>query len=423
LDGGNKTRILEVYNIGRVTLQNLTLTNGSHALLSPPFSAGALQIHKSSQIRLEGLRFRRNATISDGGAIVADSSNNVIVNDCRFIENSGRGGGIFFLRTGGEIRQSEFRANRSPNNGSAIYLDDASPRIAGNILIGNSAGATDIGGAIFCAGSSLPIIGGSPGQGNDIYNNTGGNKGKALAREGMAPVINATFNYLGAAKPGEAEAYPLNGFNLNFSRQVPIATNDKPIIVQTAPPANSPVRAGRQDTLDFKVSAYDPDNDLLTYAWTLNDEPNPVGYGASYTFYTFYAGLGEHRVRVVVSDQRDTVSVNWRVTISTTNVTARQEKLPETFALQQNFPNPLRSAEGVTVIPFQIPQQNEVVLEIYDLLGRRVRLLEQAVKPPGFYSAIWDGRDQHGRRMESGIYFARMQAGSFTAMQKIVVTR
>jgi hypothetical protein len=76
------------------------------------------------------------------------------------------------------------------------------------------------------------------------------------------------------------------------------------------------------------------------------------------------------------------------VTISTTNVTARHEKLPKTYALQQNFPNPLRSTTGMTVIPFQIPQQKEVVLEIYDLLGRRVRLLQQAAKPPGFYSAI-----------------------------------
>ncbi len=423
LDGGNKTRILEVYNVTRINLRNLTLTNGSYALISPPFSAGALQIHKSSQIRLEGVQFRRNATIGGGGAVAADSSNTVIVNNCRFIENNGRGGGIFFQRTGGEIRQSEFRSNRSPSNGSAIYLDNSSPRIISNVLAGNTAGATDIGGAIFCAAGSLPIIGGSAGQGNDIYNNTSGNKGKALAREGSAPVINATFNYLGAAKPGEAEAYPLNGFNLNFSRQVPIATNDKPIITQTTPPAHLPIRAGRQDTLNFKISAHDPDNDLLTYIWTLDDGPNPVSYGASYTFYPFYAGFGEYRIRVVVSDQRDTVSVNWRVTVSTTSVTTRQEKLPKAYALQQNFPNPLRSAEAMTVIPFQIPQSNEVTLEIYDLLGRRVRLLEQAAKPPGFYSALWDGRDQRGRLVESGIYFVRMQAGSFTAMQKIVVTR
>lgn len=72
----------------------------------------------------------------------------------------------------------------------------------------------------------------------------------------------------------------------------------------------------------------------------------------------------------------------------------------------------------MTVISFQIPQQNEVVLEIYNLLGRRVRLLEQSVEPLGFYTAIWDGRDQHGRLVESGIYFVRMLAGSFTAMQK-----
>jgi hypothetical protein len=200
--------------------------------------------------------------------------------------------------------------NRSPNNGSAIYPDSASPQIIANVLAGNVTGTTDIGGAIFCAGNSLPLIAGAAGRGNDIDNNTGGSKGKALAREGLAPVINATFNYLGVAKLGETEASPLNGFNLNFSRQIPIAANGKPIVTQTTPPANSPVSAGRQDTLAFKISAYDPDNDLLMYVWTIDDGPNPAGYGASYTFYPFYAGLGEHNVRVVVSDQRDTVSVN-----------------------------------------------------------------------------------------------------------------
>jgi hypothetical protein len=429
LDGGSKTRLLEIYNVARVNLRNLTLANGNYAPVAAntaaplPYSAGALQIHNSAQINIEGVQFRHNATRGDGGAVAADSSNNVIVNNCRFLENNGRGGGIFFQRTGGEIRQSEFRANRSPNNGSAIFLDGASPRIAGNVIAGNSAGPAEVGGAIFCGGNSLPIIGGAPGQGNDIYNNTGGSKGKALAREGNAPAINATFNYLGNAKPGETEAHPLNGFDLNFSRQVPIAANGKPIVVQTTPPASSPVRAGGEDTLLFKITVYDPDNDLLTYTWRLDDAPNPIGFGASYTYYPFFAGLGEHQLDVVVSDQRDTVSARWQVVISTTSVQVREEKLPKTYALQQNFPNPLRSAEGMTVIPFQIPQQREVVLAIYDLLGRRVRLLEQAAKPPGFYSAIWDGRDHNGRLVKSGIYLVRMQAGAFTAMQKIVVTR
>jgi predicted outer membrane repeat protein len=406
----------------------LTLTNGNYGTLGIPAtdfssSAGGVRIHKSALIYFNQVRFLGNKTIGDGGAIAADSSQQVFISNCRFLENHGRGGAIFFHRLGGEISACEFRQNRSPDKGAAIYLDNASPQISGNVIVGNESAAADAGGAIFCAGNSSPIIGGAAGQGNDIYNNTGGARGKALARPGSTPVIKATFNYFGNDSIGETLIYPLNGFDFSFSRKVPIVANGKPMVTQFSPPANQPLLASRSDTVKFQVSAYDPDNDLLNYTWTLDEGPVPVGYGAKYNFLPFHSGLGEHRIRVVVSDQKDTAAVHWKVLVSTTRVNDRAEMLLKTFALQQNFPNPLRNAEEMTVIPFQLPKQTEVILAIYDLLGRRVRLLEQSQKAAGFYQANWDGRDQHGGRVESGVYFIRMSAGEFTAMRKIVVMR
>jgi len=428
LDGENKTRLLEMNFVIGVHVRNLTLRNGNGTAVSllpaiPPYSAGGVRVHRSALVYFDRLIFRGNKTNSDGGAMAADSSQQVFITNCRFLENQGRGGAIFFHRIAGEIRACEFRQNRSPGPGSAIYLQEASPQISSNIIVDNEAVGSETGGAIFCSQNSLPIIGGAPGRGNDIYNNTGGGRGQTLTRQGNSPVINATYNYLGNSSITETLVAPLNGFDLSFSRKVSIVTNSKPIITQILPAANQPLRASRFDTVKFNVSAYDPDNDFLTYSWMLNDGVSPVGFGANYNFYPFFAGLGEHRVRLVVSDQKDTVMVHWKVVVSTTSVNERTEPLPKTFALQQNFPNPLRNAEALTVISYQIPKQAEVILAVYDLLGRRVRLLEQSQKAAGFYSAIWDGRDKVGVRVKSGLYFVRMQAGEFTAKRKILVTR
>lgn len=427
-DGEKTSRLFEINFALRVRLQNLSIINGNHNWSGPPLSdlssmAGAVRIHKSAFIYLNQITFRGNNTAGEGGAVAADSSQQVYVTNCRFLENQGRGGAIYYHHVGGEIRACEFRQNRAIDNGSAIYLNESTPQISRNIIVGNEIKIPEGSGAIFCKGSAVPIIGGAPGLGNDIFNNTGGAHGTALSRAGNTPVINATHNYFGSAAVGEAQVYPLAGFDLRFNRNLPITTNSKPVITKVSPATAPALRVNLSDTVKFQVQAFDPDNDLLTYIWTLNDVPAPVAFGANYDFYPFIAGLRENTVRVVISDQRDTVAVNWQVLVGTTGVNERDESLPKTFALQQNFPNPVRSATAMTVIPFQIPQPTTVVLAVYDLLGRRVRLLEQGVKPAGFHRVMWDGLDASGVGVENGIYFVRMQAGAFTAKQKIMVMR
>ncbi|MDF1544859.1 MAG: thrombospondin type 3 repeat-containing protein [bacterium] len=81
--------------------------------------------------------------------------------------------------------------------------------------------------------------------------------------------------------------------------------------------------------------------------------------------------------------------------------------LPTMFALLQNYPNPFNSS---TLISFAVPKSARVEIGIYNLLGQRVTQLVEAVRLPGSYSIIWDGRDNSGQPLPSGLYFCRMRS-------------
>ncbi|MBI2502371.1 MAG: choice-of-anchor D domain-containing protein [Candidatus Latescibacteria bacterium] len=94
--------------------------------------------------------------------------------------------------------------------------------------------------------------------------------------------------------------------------------------------------------------------------------------------------------------------------------------LPAGPTLEQNYPNPFNAQ---TTIPYELPQAGPVRLEVYDLLGQRVRLLVDQTQEAGSHQAIWDGRDGQGQTMASGIYLYRVEAGPFSAVRRLAVVK
>jgi hypothetical protein len=82
-------------------------------------------------------------------------------------------------------------------------------------------------------------------------------------------------------------------------------------------------------------------------------------------------------------------------------------QLPKEFGLSQNFPNPFNPA---TVIEYALPRASEVKIEIYNILGQKVRNLLDERQEPGYKTIHWDGKDQNGTDVSSGIYFYRIVA-------------
>ena len=76
-----------------------------------------------------------------------------------------------------------------------------------------------------------------------------------------------------------------------------------------------------------------------------------------------------------------------------------------------------------TRIEFGIPAAAHVRLTVHDVAGRRVTVLADAPHQAGVFTKAWDGRDKAGREVGSGIYFARMVAGEFTAVRKMVFVK
>ncbi|MFQ5752765.1 MAG: T9SS type A sorting domain-containing protein, partial [bacterium] len=94
--------------------------------------------------------------------------------------------------------------------------------------------------------------------------------------------------------------------------------------------------------------------------------------------------------------------------------------IPIQFALEQNYPNPFNPE---TSIRYQISKPAQVNLEIYNVLGQKVRTLVKEEKNAGFYSVKWDGLDVAGRSVSSGVYIYRLSAGEFTATRKLALIR
>ena len=94
--------------------------------------------------------------------------------------------------------------------------------------------------------------------------------------------------------------------------------------------------------------------------------------------------------------------------------------VPLAFALSANHPNPFGPA---TDLRYAVAREAHVALSVYDVAGRKVVDLVNERQPAGSYRVSWRGRNASGQRVAAGVYFARMTAGEFTAVRKMLVLR
>ena len=124
-------------------------------------------------------------------------------------------------------------------------------------------------------------------------------------------------------------------------------------------------------------------------------------------------------VRILVSIDSNVVPLT-----SAAVLNAPPEKYPDAFGLEQNYPNPFNAQSVIRYDIKDVPGRMVLVsLDIFDLLGRRVRTLVRGRISSGRYAVVWDGTDDSGDRVASGVYFYRLIARDFVTSKKLLLLK
>lgn len=94
-----------------------------------------------------------------------------------------------------------------------------------------------------------------------------------------------------------------------------------------------------------------------------------------------------------------------------------KDQVPEKFALWQNYPNPFNES---TIIYFDVPYSSDIEIDVWDILGQKVKILFDGLKPAGRHRLLWDGTNRQNSKVATGIYFISMKSNSFFEKRKLV---
>jgi hypothetical protein len=96
------------------------------------------------------------------------------------------------------------------------------------------------------------------------------------------------------------------------------------------------------------------------------------------------------------------------------------ETIPENFSLSQNYPNPFNPT---TKIDFTLPRSADVSIIIYNLMGQQVNVLMNSNLDYGYHTVTWNGLDQFGRPVSSGVYFSELRTRTFRQTKKMLLLK
>lgn len=168
---------------------------------------------------------------------------------------------------------------------------------------------------------------------------------------------------------------------------------------------------------------------MQVYVSTQNKEVRVIVYNLQNN--EIQPGSGSlFRLPMITSqDMIDSMQVIFAL-ISNTSIESHVEKVtapvntyPTTFRLSQNYPNPFN---GSTTIQYDIPDgmhQTKMIIQVYNLLGQKIKTLVYEEQDPGRYTVKWDGTDQNGRSVSSGVYFYRLLSKAFVESKKMLYVK
>ncbi len=201
--------------------------------------------------------------------------------------------------------------------------------------------------------------------------------------------------------------------------------NDAPMFVDF--PDSVVIVLGEVDTLILSEYAFDIDDPDSVLIWSTfdcigADSIACVTMSADTAFIQTIGNLsGTQELTFLVTDTSgaaDTVSViiDVRAPIGIVN----EGLIPMEYSLSNNYPNPFNPS---TTISYGLPQQSDLSLIIYNIMGQEIMRWDEQNSQAGFYQKIWNGRNKFGVPVVSGVYFYRIIAGDFVQTKKMVLLK
>jgi parallel beta-helix repeat protein len=429
-------------------------------------NGGGLCCSGSSSPTIADCAFIGNQAHYGGGLCCLSNSTPNIIECVMALNDAHGGGGVYFSNANASLSQCIVVDNSAVLAGG-VGVTFSDPSILNTTIVGNRANL--FGGGIDCI-NSRPVLSTTHTNRNSIYHNTAGQGGANLRTN--APIDAAQNIFWGKVNDSSVESLSvLDGMLFNAAASV----NWWPISVQ--PRMVTQRVRGMADTLYFQelticldmisISIFG-DTTVTVTAWPDSLPPSAVGGRPLSKWYDIAPGsaLGAYSANLSLaylqsefdsSDIEDEASLycarfgeghwhvlpgdvdeeNNRVGCTTsqfsmwaiggdggplTAVSGEQPspERPPDFRLSQNYPNPFNAS---TRISFSLPRPSHIALEIFNVSGQRVKTLVRASLPGGQHEVIWDGSNENGRPVGSGLYFCRLRADAFCAIRKIVLLR
>jgi hypothetical protein len=329
----------------------------------------------------------------------------------------GWGGGITVYGEGtyATLSNNEITRNSAPTNGSGLFIDDGAEVVLDHELIHNNV-CTEIGGVgvyVDGAGEGVPGDVGSKAtllhctiaNNNSCPNPVDGN-GVFIERNSQVTIKNSIFWKNGGDDFAVDETSTLQVI-YTVSEEAMVGEGN----ISEDPLFTDPNNGDYH--LRSTAGRWDPSANNESGGWVVDTIDSPcIDAGDTLSDYSNEPDYNGDRVNMGVYG--NTVQASLSSGISTIN---RSSKTPKKFALYQNYPNPFNPT---TTIAYSLAYRSKVVLTIHNLLGQEVKTLVNEVQTLGQKLITWDGSDNQGDMVGSGVYIYSIRTGARIESRKMV---
>lgn len=410
--------------------------------------SGAGSHASKSEVDFTGVTFTRNTSSALGGGVALNDSSDAELSGCEFLWNTGLiGGGVYAASATVVVRHNLFLGNAGTNTGGALYvsaavggevagntLDRCSGAAAGGMTLANSAidvynniVSNSTGHGIACIGGAATLLY------NDVWNSSGDDYNGCTPGGGSfsldpAFVDTAAADYhlgvhsaaIDAGRPGASYDDPdgsrgdLGWFGSHAF------VMDHPVYVKNL------VAGIESGNISLRWDA-NPEGNIDSYAVYCD---STSGFKPSVQNFVQFVSAPETTVSFVAPGDTSYYKIGAVNVVGyaggysdeglATPPTSAGEIVRYANHLYANVPNPFNPT---TTIRYELAARVPVTLAVYDVRGRLIRRLVNATRGAGVYNAVWDGTNETGERVSSGVYFYKLTTPSFTQTRKMVILK